>query len=371
VRICWRGFCGANHSWACVARALSKQFCDKHHKVEIFSTDGKNCIPKELINNIVGYFENGKLFGKELDHNYDIAISYTAPHNWKTYLQNGKIKLGIWAFEFAGKNSLPAGFAKQHSFCDKVLPPSEFAKQVFIDSGIPPQKIEIVPHGIDIKQLDNAQPINFNTNKIKLCAVLGQIHMRKGLDKTLEAFGKAFTKNDNVCFVLKVADKTPTQSFELSFKDELKRFKNKYPNHAQIIVINEFIDNMFSIYKACDIYFHLTKCEAFGIPFLEALSSGLINICPKYGGMLDFLNDDNAMLIDGKQAKAPSRSLYWEQKQNTMWFESNIDEAVDKLRYAVNNVEVMKQKIKPHIELVRNTYSWNKVADKVLGLVNI
>lgn len=370
MKICIRQFLGKNHSWSIVGRELARSFRDRGHELALFSTNGLSLFPKDLKCFLVGYVEEGSsnVIGKIPGNGYDIALSYTAMHNMPIYLSHGKLKFGMWISEFAGKNALPDGMAKCHLACDKLLTPSVFGKQVFIDSGVPENKVEVIPHGINIDQINNAEPIKLDTNKIKLLINLGQVHMRKGLDKTLEVYGKAFSKKDNVCLVIKVSDKQPTQSFELSFRDELAKFKFKYPSHAQIIVLNKFVENIFSIYKACDVYFHLTKAEGFGMPFLEALSCGLVNVAPRYGGITDFLNDNNAFLIDGKQTNCPPKALYWQHKLATYWFESNVDQAVEKLRYIVQNISSVKEKIKSYSEHTKNTYAWSKITDKIIDL---
>lgn len=368
MKVCWKGFLGQNHSWALVAQNTCRELIRKGHQVEMIATDGLAHFPSDLEPNLIGWVDGKMTHRNTIGNEYDLSLSYTAPHNWQHYLSRGKLKFGMWVSEYAGKNALPDGMAKCHLACDKLLTPSVFGKQVFVDSGVPESKVEIVPHGIDVKQIENAEPVKLDTDKVKLLLNLGQVHMRKGLDKTLEAFGKAFSKKDNVCLVIKVSDKQPMQAFELSFRDELTKFKFKFPNHAQIIVLNKFVENIFSIYKACDVYFHLTKAEGFGMPFLEALSCGLVNVAPRYGGQLDFVNDDNALLIDGKQVPCPPKALYWQHKLATYWFESNVDEAVEKLRYAVNNLTSLKDKVKSHSQLIRDTYSWSKITDKIVQL---
>jgi glycosyltransferase involved in cell wall biosynthesis len=283
------------------------------HQVDLFSTNGVQYFPTDLKPYLIGHSEEAspQVYGLTPGKDYDMNFSYTALKNFPVNLSHSnKNRFGCWAWEWSGINSLPTGFAKYHQQTDYVVSPSNYCKKIFQDSGIPENKLITIPHGIDFDELNSAEPIKLNTDKIKICVNIGQCHMRKGIDLTLEAYGKAFSKKDNVCFIIKVSEKEPTAPFEVSFKEELIKFSKKYPNHAEIKIIREFIPNIYSLYKACDIYFHLTRCEGFGMPFAEALFSGMSVVAPRHGGQLDFLNDDNSTLIGGTETFAPPKSLY-------------------------------------------------------------
>lgn len=372
MRILIRQFLNANHSWAHVGRGIASALITQGHEVDLFSTDGYKNIPNDLKNNLIGASEDNKLLlGKYPDNNYDMVISYTALKNMQLYLSHApKNRFGIWCYEFAGKNSLPDGFAKCYKFADKLLLPSNFAKQVFLDSGIPENVMTVIPHGIDFEQIKSAKPFPLKTKKSTKIMIqpLGQVHRRKNIDGLLDMYGKAFYKNDDVCLVLKIQDKIPNQPFELSFNELYKNFENKYKNHAEVEIIKEYIPNIYSLYKSCDIVFSASNTEGFGMCALEANALGLINIAPRYGGFLDFLNDDNSMLIDGKEFFVPANYLYWQSKLGTKAFKPNIDDGVVKLRFAVSHKDELLKKYKANIEITEKNYNWLTITNKILEL---
>ena len=373
MKILMRQFLSCNHSWKIIGQSIARELISLGHNVDLFSTDGFDGVPDDLKPYVIGYSDDksNKIYGRIPDGNYDTAICYTAMKNFQAYMpETIKNKFGIWCFEYAGRNALPLGFAKCYKFVDKLLPPSNFAKQVFLDSGVPNDAMTVVPHGIDFNLIDIAEPYKLKTKKSTKILVhpLGQIHRRKNIPGMLDMYGKAFTKSDDVCLVLKIQDRPPKQPFELSFSDLYKNFTEKYKNHAEVEIIKEYIPNIFSIFKSCDIVFSASNCEAFGIPALEALSLGKINIAPKYGGFIDFLNDDNALLIDGKIVPAPPNYLYWTSKIGTEMFAPNIDHGVEQLRFAVKNKNQLLEKYKSNIDVVREKYTWNNIVNQILGL---
>lgn len=372
MKICWQGFLGKNHSWSICGQNISRSLISLGHQVNLFSTNGIDYFPPDLSSNLIGYGDGTKIVsGKLPDNNYDMSLSYTCMKNFGQYLQHSpKNRFGIWTFEFAGKNSLPNGFAKAHQYCDKILAPSSFARQVFLDSGVPKDKLVVIPHGVNLLEIDQAPSYPLKTKKrTKILINIGQVHRRKNLPNGLKMFGEAFIKKDDICLVIKVQDKKPTNSFELSFQDIYKEFIIKYPNHAEIEIIREFIPNIYSLYKSCDIIFSPSNTEGFGMIILEGLSCGLIPVASNYGGFTDFINYNNALLIEGKEFNVPSNYLYYQQKNGTTAFQPDINSGVEKLKEAVLNIDQLKETAIKNIPIIRETYSWDNVAKQILAII--
>jgi glycosyltransferase involved in cell wall biosynthesis len=373
MKILIKQFLGKNHSWACFGWGIAKGFLEQNHDVHMFSTDGIKNFPSSLKSNLIGYVEEdlpNKIYGKLQDQVYDCQVSYTAMRNFPSYLSSGtKNRFGVWCYEWAGKNVLPVGFAKYYKSCDFVCPPSQFAKQVFMDSGIPETAIKVIPHGIISNDFKQTTTIDLKTNKkFKILANIAQNHLRKNIPGLLNAYGKAFTNKDDVCLIIKGSLKSNKNPFDESLKDCLKVFYEKYNNHAEVKVFTEFVDDISSIYRSVDAVFSLTFAEGFFFPGLEAIAAGKLVIAPNWGGHLDFLDTTNSLLINGKETRANPNSMYWESKPNAVWFESNMDDAVDKLRYAYNNFVEMNEKIELQRINVYQEYDWSNIAKQFLDL---
>lgn len=382
MKVCWFGFAGKNHSWSIVAQNISRQLIKQGHDVDMFSTNGDSHFPEDLRPNLKGFVEEqhgmnlnqlNEYVSNILDNNYDMQLSYTCFKNFPFYFERGtKNRFGIWTYEMAGRNALPDGFAKNYKYVDQILPPSNFAKQVFLDSGVPEKAMTMIPHGFDAdRYLDNTRgkyPLK-TKKRFKILANIAQPHIRKNLEGLLTAYGKAFTAQDDVCLVLKVVDKIPTLPFEVSFKELYATFNNTYRNHGEVEVIKDFVPEIDTLYRACDAIFSMTRSECFWLPGLEALAAGLIVIVSGWGGQLDFLNDDSALLIKGKEVSVPLKAFYWGSKVGPHYFEPDINDAIAKLQYAYHNTQALKDKTKLHAESIVNNYTWEKVTKQILELV--
>lgn len=377
MKVSCKGFLGLNHSWSIVSQNICRQLISMGHEVDMYSTNGPQYFPDDLKPYLKACIlesytpQELMLAESKMQSQYEMQVTYTSLKNFPNYLNRGaKNRFGIWTYEFAGKNSLPVGFAKNYKYCDHLLPPSQFAKQVFMDSGIPESHMTVIPHGIDAEHITQAVPFKLKTNKKnKIFINVAQVHRRKNLEGALEMYGKAFDKKDDVCLVIKVQDKKPSQVFELNFNEILNDFKFKYKNHAEIEVVKEFIPNIYSLYKSCDIMFSASHTEAFGMTALEAQATGLINIAPRYGGFLDFMNDDNSLLIEGKEFYVKPNMVYWSYQSGSKAFMPDINSGVEMLVKSVKDKEMLKAKAESLVPEVLINYSWKSVVQRILELV--
>ena len=98
-----------------------------------------------------------------------------------------------------------------------------------------------------------------------------------------------------------------------------------------------------------------TKGEGFGRPMLEASLSELPIICPKFSGYLDFLNDDNSILINGKLLDVGvTNSLFCE---NAKWIHVDEEKSKKAMIEVFENYKVHKEKIKKYTPSILNNFS--------------
>lgn len=373
MKVLIRQFLGKNHSWCVVGWGLADALIALGHEVHLFSTDGIARLPERLKPNLIGYVEENIpsiVYGRIPDPIYDVQISYTSLKNFSYLLGNGsKNRLGIWCYEWNGKNVLPNGFAKGYNFCDHLCAPSAFAKDVFINSGIPSNIIDVIPHGIEVKSYQKDSTIKISTDKkYKIFSNIAQLHLRKNIPGLLDAYGKAFDKNDDVTLILKCKDKGTKFAFDVSFQSCFNNFKKKYPKHAEVKIFSEFVDDMSDLYRSIDSVYTMSHCEGFYFPGLEGLAAGKLSIAPNYGGQLDFLNNDNSYLVSGSVVRADPRSMYWESKSNAVWFQPSVEDAAQKLQLSYKNYEAMNQKLETQKTLIHQQYSWESVVKQMLEL---
>ena len=364
MRVKIQQFLNQAHSWSYTGIDLGRAFLAEGHDVDFIPTDEGSYFPEDL----------KPLLKQQPENPYDIQVSYTQPLNWRDYLNFSGKKFAIWNYEYQhsanASGPLLPGFGKNHVYTDMILPSSEFSKKVFLDMGVPENKLTVVPHGYNEAQFATKNVWPLKTKKsIKILLNIMQPHKRKNIPAALESYGKAFKKGDDVCLVCKVFIKNKkNNSFDVDFNRILQTFKQKYKNHAEIELVTEFIPNMAELYNACDIHFSATHCECFFYPGLEAMVAGLINVVPNYSGHLDFCKPNNSLLIDGNIVRADRDEVYWTYSPYCVKFNISTDDAASKLRYAVENAESLKAQFADQFDMVRANYKWSSVVKKILDI---
>lgn len=358
MKVCLQQFLGKNHSWSIVGQNIARSLLKQGHEVHLNSTNGYEHFPKDLVSNV----------NLKLDKDYDMQISYTAMKNFPHYLSHGdKNRFGIWNYE---TTVLPYGFSKYYQYTDLMMPSSNFSKKIFADSNIPESHMVVIPHGADLDAFKTNVKYPVKTKKkFKILANIAQPHIRKNIPGLLEVYGKAFTKKDDVCLIAKVSIKKEVEmQFDVDFNMLLKSFKRKYPNHAEIEIITEFIPNIAELYNSCDAVFSMTHAECFWLPGIEGMAAGKLVIAPNYGGQLDFMSGDNSLLIPGKTICSPKNMQYWTTSPFAAMFEPDINAAVTLLQQANTDYSSLMQKFSPEMKKAVDVYSWDNVAVKITEL---
>lgn len=358
---------GKNHSWSLVGQNIGRALIKLGHSVDFVSTDGfvdKYC-PQD-IRPFVKEFPKGM---------YDCQISYTAPHNWPKYLENGtKNKFGIWNYEYNNKENsnrnLLEGFSKYANATSLVLPSSNFSKDVFISMGVKEEKLRVIPHGVNLEDFvgNTVWPIK-SKKKRKILLNIAQPHLRKAIHLALQSFGEAFSKNDDVVLIAKVFKQNKKDhAFDVDFVQLYKTFENKYPNHADVEFVYDYVPNISDIYRACDINFSATHAECWHLPSLEAFAAGIVNVVPRYGGQLDFCNDTNTLLVNGSVVRAPRNHQYWNFNPQAVHFEIDVKDAANKLQLAVSDCDNIKKNFLSSMQETCTKFTWENAANSILDL---
>ena len=292
-------------------------------------------------------------------------------HNFGHHLKWGnKNRFGIWNYD---GTVIPQNMVKHHVFCDRLLPSSDFSKNVFIKNNVPEDKIVVVPHGINLDEFATDKKYQLRTKKSKKILLnIATPHRRKNLRNTLWTYGGAFTKNDDVCLVVKVNLKKQKDSqFFVDFNNILQDFKYKFKNHGEVEVVTGFIPNLAELYNSCDIVFQMSNLECWWLPGTEAFSAGKLVVASRHGGQLHYLNDGNSLLIDGDIVRMRRNYQYWIPSAHGEMFEPNVDDGISKLKEAVENYDALLEKFSPNMKETVHKLTWENVAKKIISLANV
>ncbi len=278
---------------------------------------------------------------------------------------------------------------------DEVWCYSEYVRQVYRDSGIPEEKLRVVPLGVDpdvfhpraLRYIftdepgasrflargssgvpdkgwaDSAGGEAGEERPFVFLFTGGTLH-RKGIDLLLEAYLKAFSSYDDVCLVIK---DTGTQTV---YRDQNQR------EHILSLVADEtrppiiYTDEeltahqLAGLYTTVDCLVQPYRGEGFCLPALEAMACGRPVIVTGGGPTDDFVDESvgwrlpaahKAFALD---ASGRGRIGEWECVGATWMLEVGVEDLVRAMRYAYHHRDEVRKRGEAAAARVHSRWTW-------------
>lgn len=373
MKIRFHSLLGTNHSWAHVLHNIARSFIKSGNDINIKSTNGLEHFPEDLKQYLDPGIHEQKpgliLNEKDFKRPYDLELAYTVPYQYpRRYWSETKCKMAIWNFE---SSILPIGWKHYINAIDYILPSSKFSSDIFTNNGISKEKCIVVPHGVYTETFNpDIPPFKLKTEK-KIKLLINAIpHARKNIDKAINAYVNTFTGNDDICLVLKTKFILPTKEkpFEVNVEKFLNdAFVNKI-NPPEIEVITEFIPDIGALYTACDAVICTSSTEGFWLPGLEAMACGMQVISPRYGGQLEYLNDNNSLLYDIDEMYAPLDHQYWTYEPRAVVGNVTEKSISEVMRKIYENIDTEKERTKNNIKETVKKFNWDDATKIIMDL---
>jgi glycosyltransferase involved in cell wall biosynthesis len=237
-------------------------------------------------------------------------------------------------------DALPPAWAAGCNALDALWVPSQFNIESFRRAGVT-VPMAVVPGGVDSAQYTphGAARIVPGASGTVFLSVF-EWRRRKGWDALLRAWAAAFTASDDVSLVLRTYvpgfSSSPEaiiwleHTIDTFLRESCGRSRSEV---APIVLIPELVpeSEMPALYRSAHAYVSPTRGEGWGRPLMEAMASGLPVIATRWSGHLEYMNDDNSLLIDVDglvSATDPDALVY----RDTQWAEPNVDHLVAHLR---------------------------------------
>lgn len=252
-------------------------------------------------------------------------------------------------------------------FIKKVIVPSEHVRKAAENTGVNPNKIKVIHHGVDTNVFKPDKKL-FENNGFVFGWVGGWrdgVLDRKGLDIVLTAFNNEFKEEENVFLLIKV--NCAYQSKECVIQ-EINKLNLPLMNFETPKVKMIFDDvkevTMNGIYNSMDCLVSSSKAEAFNLPVLEAMACGKPVIVNGFGGEVDFVNEKNGWVTDYELTPATGGALY----EGVNWSKPNLIQLQKFMREAFDKKNLTKTKGAYALETALG-FTWENTAKKILELV--
>ncbi len=290
--------------------------------------------------------------------NARVTVRHGWPPNWQRPASGAWVLIQPWEF-----GAIPADWVERMNAVDEIWVYSRHVWQTYVDSGVEPRKIRIVPLGVNTDRYrPGVKRTPLATRKsFKFLYVGGRIR-RKGFDVLLSSYLRAFTADDDVCLVIKefgtdgvYAGKTMEGLIEAAQAET---------GTPQILRITEAISTaaMGGLYAACHCLVHPYRGEGFGLTVLEAMACGLPVIVTGGGATDDFATDEFAYRIPANRVSIGGTVDGHALARNGWLLEPDQDALTRQMREVFEHPEDASAKGLAASRHVREQWSWKQSA---------
>jgi glycosyltransferase involved in cell wall biosynthesis len=200
----------------------------------------------------------------------------------------------------------PAAWAaKINRDFDQLWVYTDWIRQQAIASGIDPERVRLVPLGVDpVIFRPQGEQLTLPSRKSFRFLFVGTAVVRKGFDILLAAYLDAFTRDDDVCLVIK--DHSANAFHSPTYRADIEAAVRN-PKAPEIFYIDDFLpaEELAALYRACDAGVFPYRAEGFCLPILEAMACGTPSIVPERGACRDFCSEDTSFLVPAIRVRLP------------------------------------------------------------------
>lgn len=262
---------------------------------------------------------------------------------YTTYKKNRDYLDYFIGFSMLEVDRIPSSWVSECNEMDEVWVPSQFCADIFESSGVRGEKIQIIPIGVDSARFHpDTDPLIARNGLFRFISVF-QWNNRKGWDVLIGAYLRAFLRNDDVELIIRAyPDRLKEPSIKDRLETELSRYGLTLDTAPRIRLIEEFVPDrdMPALYTSADCFVLPSRGEGIGLPYLEAMASGLPVIATAWGGHLDFLTEENSYLVHVQELRPVDLHHRIENphyRRGMMWAEPSVEHCAELMQTVFEN----------------------------------
>lgn len=258
------------------------------------------------------------------------------------------------------ESELPTPWVEDfNEFLQGVSALSSHVRKVLIDSGVG-LPTSVCGAGVDHwDRIADGEDFPIQARSFRFLHVSSGLP-RKGVDVLLQAYGDAFTDEDDVSLVIKTFA-NPQQDVHRLLQD----LKSAHPRFPDVVIIERDLSGsqLKSVYSQCQVMVAPSRAEGFGLPMAEAMIAGLAVITTAWGGQSDFCTPETAWLIDYEFAYA--RTLF--DMPLSVWAEpSRAHLSALLCELAQMPADIRMRRVDSGRRLLRRNFNWHDVAFRLI-----
>jgi len=304
----------------------------------------------------------------------DVHVRHFFPPRWQQPEEGRFVLMQPWEYGYIPEEWVaPINQRVSEVWCN-----TEYVRKTYADSGVDPEKLKLVPLGVDPSVFKpSAPPYVFttepgastlqasNADRFVFLFVGGTLQ-RKGIDILLDAYTRAFSSIDNVLLVIKDTGTRTVYNGQNDQKRILAMTQDR--SRAPIVYIDDDLpaSQMAGIYTSANCLVQPYRGEGFCLPALEALACGIPVVVPQGGPTDDFIDESVGWRISAEHLPFSDGQIGpWQCAGPTWMFEVNPDNLARLMRQIALSPDEARKRGAAGAERASTQWTWTNASNIV------
>ena len=297
---------------------------------------------------------------KEFFHDFNIVLNETNHYLYYDKYIGPKIGYNVWE-----STRQPENFFKKLLEFDEIWVPSEWQRECTIEQGADPDKVKVVPEGVDVHTFypESVEKLDeYKDGRFKFL-LMGRWDYRKSTKEIIETFLKTFSADEPVDLVVSIDNMWGEQMD--GFKTTEERLSNYGLTDPRIKIIHfPSREDYIKYLKTGHVFLSCARSEGWNLPLIEAMACGTPSIYSECSAQMEFAKGKGlpVKIVGEKPANENDYGRYTMSDLPGNYYEPDFEDLSRVMRDAYSNYNSHKQKSVEESEELRNEFSWEKIA---------
>ena len=298
-----------------------------------------------------------KEYPNDFKHNVNLVLEETNHHYFYDSYNGPKIAYNVWESTLQ-----PEGFFNKLLEYDQLWFPSQWQADCTIAQGADPNKVKVVPEGVDTKTFYPEDPqttLDYVDGRFKFI-IFGRWDYRKSTKEMIETFLKEFKPNEPVDLIVSIDNPFSGDNFKTTeerlehygFTDERIKLKH-FPSREDYI----------TYMKNGHVFLSCARSEGWNLPLIEAMACGTPAIYSACCAQMEFAkNKGLPVKVIGEKPALDANYNHF----NTVvgnYYEPDFGDLARVMRDSFENYTDHKKRALEEAKLIHRDFNWDRIGE--------